>query len=296
MSDVTTRARMMARIATPLLSASVRSHPSNADPESLAQYFAADINRVVPITQALIAALAPKTEEEHEEVNAIVAPVTAQMVAQNAGLLAGEGEEIARFLKPSLNVLVSFCDRESHVEPLSDLDNPLGQSVLALSPIVGCLSRYAFGKSPAKRLTDTLDVLTRAQGELVGGLPRTMAADPALRCALMAASAHLFASHFDVMLNAFAGTEMDDPEARFKELLSQWGQSIGLLGILVRHAAADGDTAASTETNVRPLRARKSKDKQEDEDEGETSSSGGGSSGGVKPGYNPMSFFSKKGV
>ena len=52
--------------------------------------------------------------------------------------------------------------------------------------------------------------------------------------------------------------------------------------------------APKAESNVTPLAARK-KDDEAEEGEGETAG-GGSSGGGVKPGYNPMSFFTKKGV
>lgn len=291
MSDSLTRATLMARIAGPLLSASIRT-AEDVSGETLAQRFSEDINRVVPIAQILVETLKPENQSEHDAVNAIAAPVAAQLVAQNPDLFAaGEGgEELARLLKPALNVLASFCDRESEAAPLNALEDALPRSLVALSPIVGCLSQYAFGKSPAKRLTDTLDVWLRAQDDLLGGLPRDLRDSAEFRIAAQEAAAHLFCSHFQA---AVAEREEGAPDAQFKTLLSQWGQSLSLLEVLIKHAAFEDGAAAPD--NVRPLRAQKTDEDGEGDEEGRGGSSGSGGRAN-KAGYNPMSFFAKKGV
>ncbi len=300
MSDSPARAQLMARIAGPLLSASIRAGAArDGNPETLAQAFSTAINRVVPIAQILVDALKPQSEAEHTAINALAAPVAAVLIAHNPEL-ALDGD-LGRLLKPSLNVLASFSDRESNMAPLSQMTDALPRGIVAMAPIVGCLSRYAFGKSPAKRLTDALDVFTRAQNDLLSSLPRGMTEDPALRIAIQESGALLFAGHFEATL---AEPESDDADAQFKTLLSQWSQSLSLLNVLIQHAAFDEDGAAAkpakrkaapkAESNVTPLAARK-KDDEAEEGEGETAG-GGSSGGGVKPGYNPMSFFTKKGV
>lgn len=294
MSDPITKARLMAKIAAPLLAASVRAS-DDLNGETLAQNFSEDINRVVPIAQILVEALKPQNEAEHDAVNAIAAPVAAQLVAQNPDLFGEDNaEELARLLKPSLNVLASFCDREATAAPLSELQSGLPRSLVALSPIVGCLSQYAFGKSPAKRLTDALDVWLRAQDELLKSLPRDLRDDPEFRVAAQEAAASLFCSHFQ---NALNKREDGAPDVQFKTLLQHWGQSLALLEVLVKHAAFEDGGAASSDTNVRPLRTPPQNAAEEDEgDEEQGGGSGGGGGRANKAAYNPMSFFAKKGV
>lgn len=297
MNDIAVKATLMARIAAPLLSASIRA-TENLNGETLAQHFAQDINRVVPIAQILVEALKPQNEEEHNAVNAIVAPVAAQLVAQNPDLFGEDNtEELVRLLKPSINVLASFCDRETSAPPLDALEGGLPRSLLALSPVVGCLSQYAFGKSPARRLTDALDVWLRAQEELFGGLPRGLSQDGEFRVAVQEAAAELFCSHFRAMQEERDRSAGDaTPDAQFKTLLAQWDQSLALLDVLVRHAGLDDSESAQQGGNVRPLRTQKTDESEEgDEDE---EGRGSGSGGGVtnKAVYNPMSFFAKKGL
>lgn len=296
--DALTRARLMARIAAPLLAATIRqSDGKTADAEALAQRFASDINMVVPLTQLLVEVIKPADEDEKAAVNTIAAPLAAALVSQNPDL-AQAGEGLTRLLKPSLNVLASFCDSGDTVAGLFDEMDGLPGSMLALSPIVGCLSQHAFGKSPAKRLTDTLDAYSRARKDMLADLPKSMRIDGPLNIALQTAAAQLFASHFESATQDGTQEDKSSADAEFKNLLAQWTQSLLLLAVLLRHAAGEGDTASPA---VRASR-KKQPAAQDRDDEGDDDETAGGSGGGggraqtMQAGYNPMSFFAKKGV
>lgn len=298
------RARLMARIAAPLMTASIRHQDASArTPETMAESFAADINRVVPLAQILVEALKPQNDAEHATINALTAPVAAKLVAQNSELLAlDDAEEFTRLLKPSLNVLASFCDRDSAAAQPDEPQSALTRGLVAMTPIIGCLSYYAFGKSPAKRLTDTLDVYMRAQGDLLASLPAAMRRDPDLHVALQDAAASLFAALFDkMMLENDGGT--DDPNALFKNLLAQWTQGLSLLGVLLTHSVLDEasespSTKAPKQSKIRALRAKAViEDDESDDEDGDVQGSGGSGARGQKPdNYNPMSFFAKRGA
>lgn len=298
------RARMMARIAAPLLAASIRQgNGQEADPEDLAQRFASDINMVVPLTQLLVEVIKPADGVEQASVNAIAAPLAAALVSQNPALVQ-ESDGLTRLLKPSLNVLASFCDGGEEAPGLFDEADGLPAAMLALTPIVGCLSRHAFGKSPAKRLTDTLDAYSRARKDVLAELPKSIRPDGALNIALQGAAAQLFASHFDaLMAGGDAAEDKSGADAQFKELLAQWTQSLLLLSVLLRHVAGGESEAApapsrkSRQTTATAAAAKPQNDDDEDDDEGAAGSGGGGGRGQkMQAGYNPMSFFAKKGV
>lgn len=295
MKEGLTKARLMARIAGPLLSATIRSSDwKDSDPEALAQRFADDINRVVPLAHMLVEILKPATDEERAAINALAAPMAAGLVAAHQELFTGSAtQDVTRLLKPSINVLASFCDTNNAPDAGSpDTQSGIGASMIAMSPIIGCLSRYAFGKSPAKRLTDTLDAYSRAKKEVLAALPKTMRHDAALNLSLQQAAAQLFAAHFNVLMET-DGIQ-DQTDAQFKELLAQWSQSLSLLSVLLRHAALDDEGTAAVKTGMAPANS----DREQEDEDGEAqggSGSGGGVTHTMQAGYNPMSFF-KKGV
>ncbi len=309
----------MARIAAPLLTSSInRLHSDQINPDALAENFSQDIHRVVPLAQILVDALKPRDEYEQATVNSLTAPVAAKLVAHNTDLLSEDSEEFTRLLKPSINVLASFCDRDSAKAQIPETEHPLARGLIAMAPIVGCLSYYAFGKSPAKRLTDTLDVYTRAQGELLAMLPQGMQKDAELHAALQEAAASIFAALFDRMLS-LADLDKEEPNALFQDLLGQWSKGLSLLGVLLSHSAGvPRDSVAAPKKaeapkakddkgdKLRALRNRRAEEdkaaKEDDEEgEGEIMGSGGSGSHGVTPNaapanYNPMSFFKKGGM
>lgn len=314
--DALERARLMARIAAPLLSASIaHMHPDQVNPDALAEHFSQDIHRVVPLAQILVDALKPRDEAEQSAVNALTAPVAAKLVAHNTDLLSEDSDEFTRLLKPSINVLASFCDRDSARAQIPDSEQPLARGIVAMAPIVGCLSYYAFGKSPAKRLTDTLDVYNRAQDELLALLPHTMRKDAALHASLQEAASGIFAALFDRILN-HADLGKDDPNVLFQDLLAQWSKGLSLLGVLLSHStgapqqasAAPAKAPAAKERDkgeklraLRNRRAEEEKSGEDEEGEGGVMGSGGSGSHGVTPdaqpaNYNPMSFFKKGGM
>lgn len=302
-NDILDRARLMARIAAPLLSSSINNlGDDQLKPDALAESFAQDIHRVVPLAQILVDALKPRDELEQAAVNALTAPIAAKLVAHNQDLLTEDSEEFTRLLKPSINVLASFCDRDSAKAQIPETKQPLARGLIAMAPIVGCLSYYAFGKSPAKRLTDTLDVFTRAQEELLALLPANLRQDAELHAAIQNAASKIFAALFNRML-ARADLKQEDPNALFSELLSQWSSGLSLLGVLLAHSTGvetTGGPAAPKDQEEKTDKLRASRPSSEDEEkgdeEGEIMGSGGSGSHGQKPAnYNPMSFFSKRG-
>lgn len=310
MSEVLKRAKLMARIAPPLLSAILYNHDDVDDAESLGKLFSEDISHMLPLAQILVDALKPEGEEEQNDVNALVAPVAAQLLARNYGVFSDEPGEVVRKLKPSINVLVSYCDKMASDPIFNDMRNPTSRGLIAFAPVTACLTRYAFGKSPASRLTSILDAFARKQRELQTSLPAELKDDPHMRFGIQDAAAQLFVAHFERTVD-----EMDDddePAAAFKVLLKNWQESLSLFNVLVAHAAL-GDGAEDTMVKRAPKKIKKRKTQStnenseeqsvravkpssqiQDDDDEETGEGGGSSGGGVQPGYNPMSFFANK--
>src|SRR5690606_36293497 len=135
------------------------------------------------------------------------------------------------------------------------------------------------------------------QAQLFQALPQDIGQSAAVRCAVQDAAAQLFAAHFAAALEEGE----DGADAQFKSLLSQWGQSLSLLDVLVRHAVLDGDDAAASAPrpaatgNVRAIRPAPENGDDEEDDGEQGGSSGGGGGRANKAAYNPMSFFVKKG-
>ncbi len=299
----------MARIAPSLLSAILHNHNDIDDAQILGQHFSKDINHMLPLAQILVDALKPETEEEHNDINALVAPVAAQLLARNYGLFSSdEPGDIVRLLKPSINVLVSYCDKMASDPIFNDMRNPVSRGLIAFAPVTACLTRYAFGKSPASRLTSILDAFSRKQDELRGLLPDELKQDPHMRFGIQDAAAQLFVAHFENTLQ-----EMDDDDNAndvFKVLLQNWQESLSLFNVLVAHAAFGDDAGdkmmkprKGKKSNAKPesakpdskVRALKTKAKDDDDDDEEEQ--GGGSGGGKSPKVsnpNPMSFFANK--
>ncbi len=310
MSEVLKRAKLMARIAPSLLSAILHNHDDIEDAEALGQHFSEDINHMLPLAQILVEALKPETEAEHNDINALVAPVAAQLLARNYSVFnSHEPGDIVRLLKPSINVLVSYCDKMASDPIFNDMRNPVSRGLIAFAPVTACLTRYAFGKSPASRLTSILDAFARKQDELRGLLPDELKQDPHMRFGIQDAAAQLFVAHFESTLQ-----EMDDDDdagEAFKVLLQNWQESLSLFNVLVAHAALGDDAGdkmvkrnqakapkKEPESKVRALKTKpKSDDDRDDDEDGEES--GGASGGGKQPKpYNPMSVFAtgKKGM
>lgn len=298
----------MARIAPSLLSAILHNHSDIDNAETLGQHFSEDINHMLPLAQILVEALKPETEAEHNDINALVAPVAAQLLARNYGVFnTNEPGDIVRLLKPSINVLVSYCDKMASDPIFNDMRNPVSRGLIAFAPVTACLTRYAFGKSPASRLTSILDAFSRKQDELRGLLPEELQNDPHMRFGIQDAAAQLFVAHFERTLDEM--DDEDDSTEAFKVLLKNWQESLSLFNVLVAHAAL-GDGAsdsmikrtkakkpeAKTDSKVRALKARpKNKITDDDEDEGDDEQGGGSSGGGKSPKVeNPMSFFATK--